>query len=124
MMEIVRSQDCGNSPKNQLVENLAIALLTNELIKQPDLVTEDVQWSIVGGKSLHGRKAILNELEAIRSHSILKLTVVHAITHGKTGAVNGEVQYGSSSEGFCFVLEFANTKGTCVRQITSYHLAM
>ena len=121
-MEIVRSQDCGNSPKNQLVENLAIALLTNELKKRSDYVTEDVQWNRVGGKSLEGRKAILKELEVMHNRSILKLTVVHAITHGKAGAVNGEVQYGSSTEGFCFVFEFANARGTAVRQITSYHL--
>lgn len=124
MTEIIRSQDCGNSPKNQLVENLSIALLTNELKNQSDLVTEDVKWNKVGGKSLHGREVILNELDTISGHSILKLIVVHAITHGKSGAVNGEVQYESSTEGFCFVFEFANAKGKSVRQITSYHIAM
>lgn len=124
MSKIVRSPDCGNSPKNQLAETLAIALLTNELETQSDLVTEDVQWNIVGEKSIYGRKAVLHEQEAIRSRPILKLTVIHAITHGKSGAVNGEVQYESSTEGFCFVLDFANAKGTCVRQITSYHVPM
>lgn len=42
-MEIVRSQDCGNSPKNQLVEAPTIALLTGEFQTQSDTVTEDVQ---------------------------------------------------------------------------------
>ena len=123
-MEIKRSQDCGNSPKNQLVENLTIALLTGKLQTQSEIVTDDSEWTIVGGKSLSGRKAMLVEMEAVRGRSILKLSIDHAITHGKAGAVNGEGQYESSKEGFCFVFEFANIKGTTLRQITSYQLPM
>jgi len=85
-MEIVRSQDCGNSPKDQLVEAPTIALLTGELRKDSDIVTEVVQWNIVGVKSLSGRIAIQAEIETIRSRSILKLSVEHAITQGKAGA--------------------------------------
>ncbi len=121
-MELVRSQDCGNSPKNQLAENLAIALLTSELETVSTLVTEDAQWNIVGGNFLSGQAAISTELEAMGNRPISKLTVLHAITHGKSGAVNGEVQYGDTAEGFCFIFGFANTKGTSVRQITSYHV--
>ncbi len=123
-MEIVRSQDCGNSPKNQLVLNLTIALLTGEFQTPSDTVTEDVQWNIVGVKSLSGWKAILAEMETIRTRSILKLSIEHAITHGKAGAVNGEVQYEDGNEGFCFVFEFASIKGTSIRHINSYQLGM
>lgn len=121
-MEIVRINDCGNSPKNQLVESLTIALLTGALQIQSDIVTEDAQWNIVGGKVLYGREAILAEMETIHSSSILKLSVEHAISHGKAGAVNGEIQYETAKEGFCFFFEFASIKGTSICQITSYQL--
>ncbi len=123
-MEIIRSQSCGNSPKNQLVENLTIALFTGELQSQLELVTDDVQWNNVGVNSLCGQQALLLELETIRRRVIRKLTIGHAISHGKAGAVQGEIQYETTKEGFCFFYEFANIKGTSVRLITSYQLTL
>lgn len=91
MTKIIRSKDCGNSPKNQLVEDLTVALLTHDLQTAAALTTEDVQWHLANGKSIHGREAVLKEAENVRS--IQKLTVLHALTHGKSGAVNGNAAY-------------------------------
>lgn len=123
-MEIEKISDCGNSPKNQLVEDLTIALITGQLQLHTDLVIKDVQWTMVGEKALFGRAAVMAEMETIQSRSILKVKIDHAITHGKAGAVHGEVWYEGTREGFCFFYEFANIKGTSVRQITSYQLAI
>ncbi len=120
-MEIIRTADCGNSPKNQLAETLTIALLTSDLRPHAAIIAEDAQWHQADGTTLSGRDALLKEMERTRSRSIVTLTVTHAITHGKVGAVNGEIHYEDSKEGFCFMLAFSNTKGTRVRQITSYH---
>ncbi|MDJ0755298.1 MAG: nuclear transport factor 2 family protein [Ardenticatenaceae bacterium] len=122
MAKIIRSKDCGNSPKNQLVEDLAVALLSGDLQTASALTTEDVQWHTADGNALHGREALLEEVDKTRS--FLQLTVLHAVTHGRSGAVNGEIQTKRSAEGFCFVFEFANIKGTSVRQITAYHRAI
>jgi hypothetical protein len=122
MMRILRSKDCGNSPKNQLVENLAVALSTGDRRTVSELVTDDVRWSIVGADVFHGREAALQELERVNGDSIVELTVEHVVTHGKSGAVNGTIKYRSRTRAFCDVFEFGNAKGTSVSQITSYRI--
>lgn len=122
MTKIVRSKDCGNSPKNPLVENLAVALSTGDHRMVSELVTDDVQWSIVGGKVLRGREAVLQALSKVACVPIATLTVLHVVTHGRSGAVNGKVQHSAGGVGFCDVFEFSTPKGTNVSRITSYRL--
>lgn len=122
MTKVVRSNDCGNYPKNQLVENLAVALSTGDHRTVSELVTDDVQWSIVGGETLQGREAVLQALPQVAAAPVVTLTVLHVVTHGKSGAVNGTVQHRTGSVGFCDVFEFSNTRGTSVSRITSYRI--
>jgi hypothetical protein len=65
MTNIIRSKDCGNSSKNKLVEDLAIALSTNDHSTLSALVTDDVEWNIIGNKVLHGRAAVLQALQVV-----------------------------------------------------------
>ena len=48
MTEVERSGDCGNSPKNKLLEDLSVALYTSDAEFVLDRVTDDIQWNIVG----------------------------------------------------------------------------
>ncbi len=91
MTKVIRSADCGNSPKNRLVENLAVALATGDLRAVSGLVAGDVEWTVVGGGVFRGREAVLQALERVGGDSILKLIVRHVVTHGKSGAVDGTV---------------------------------
>ncbi len=52
------------------------------------------------------------------------ITIEHAISHGRTGAINGEVQFGRKRRAFCLVVEFTSAKGSKVREITSYSVAL
>ncbi|MBN1315770.1 MAG: hypothetical protein JXA42_09890 [Anaerolineales bacterium] len=61
-MNIVQSADCGNSPKNRLVENPAVALSIGDYLTVSSLATDDVLWRIVGEKS-QGREAVLQALK-------------------------------------------------------------
>lgn len=120
MPTIERSDDCGNSPKNKLVEDLAVALLTRDTKVVSDLVTNDVEWSVAGGKTITGREAVLGSLDTVNEPVIEELVVFHAVTHGKAGAVNGKVRARSGSADFCHVFEFSSAKGTAVKGITSF----
>lgn len=122
MTKVVRSKDCGNSPKNQLAENLAVALWTGDLRTVADLVTDDVQWSVVGGEALHGREAVLRALPDVNGAPVATLTVSHVVTHGRAAAVDGTVQYRGGTRGFCDVFEFGSAKGTSVSRIISYRI--
>lgn len=122
MTKIERSEMCGNSPKNQRVEDLAVALATADRRVVSELVTNEAQWRIVGGGVVRGREAILQALEMINGDSFVKMIVEHVLTHGKSGAVNGTICYQAKTRSFCDIFEFSNAKGTAVSQITSYQI--
>lgn len=123
MTKIIRSADCGNSPKNQFAEALAIALATGDARAVRRGVTEDVEWHIAGGPAIQGKEALLQAVQQRRSEAIAGVTIHHVVTHGKAGAVNGtlEARGGEAAE-FCDVYDFASAKGDRVRRITSYRI--
>ena len=85
-------------------------------------MTDDIQWEVVGGEVFQGRQAVLQALEQVDGSSILELSIWHVVTHGRSGAVNGTIQYAGAVRGFCDVFEFGCAKGTSVCQITSYQV--
>ncbi len=124
MTRIVRSGNCRNSPKNQLVEDLAVALLTGDRQAVSGLVTDDVQWTTVGGEAVQGRQALGDSLQGVEPAGIEELVVLHVVTHGKSGAVDGTIVDGGRQQGFCHVFDFANTRGSTVQRITSYRISV
>lgn len=54
MTKIVRSKDCGNSPKNKFIEELEIAFAKHDIEFLLNSVTDDIHWNIVGQESVHG----------------------------------------------------------------------
>lgn len=99
MVEIIRSSDCKNSPKNLFVQEFAIdgiigADLTNRISPEADGFPQ------------------FPDLKAVRVH--------HAISHGKVGAANGAVSTATGEIAFALVLTFVNTKADRVASCTFY----
>ena len=122
MTEIIRSPDCGNSPKNKFVEDLEVAFAQRDTDFLLDSVADDIQWNIVGETTIRGKDALKETLERIpQDCEVTKITIDHVVTHGKVRAVNGIIKRKNDTTcEFCSVYEFSNTKGTNVRDITSY----
>jgi len=122
-IEVIRSADCGNSPKNALVESLTIALLKRDAGAVLANVTGDVEWRIAGGPVLRGRDAVVRALREDAKDGIASIRIDHALTHGRAGAVSGRVTFrGGRGFEFCDVHELSNAKGTSVSRITSYRI--
>jgi hypothetical protein len=122
MTQIYPSEDCGNSPKNQFVEKLSIALAIGDLPEVLERVTETVQWKLAGEATRQGKEAVRQAIAQRAAQSPLsELTILHVATHGKIGAVNGTFrQQDGTSYDFCHVYEFSSAKATHVQTITSY----
>jgi hypothetical protein len=117
--EIVRSPDCGNSPKNLFAQETAVALATGDLEFILDHIDDDVDWRIAGRERLRGKTALANRLRDVPEPAAL--TVHHVMTHGKVGSVNGTMIFpGGRTREFCDVYEFTNARGNAIRTITSY----
>jgi hypothetical protein len=122
LTKILRSKDCGNSPKNKFIEELEIAIAKSDIEFLLNRVTEDIHWNIVGHKSVRGAGKLSEALRrASPASAITELTIHHIVTHGKAGAVNGVRKYkdGVTCD-FCTVYEFSSAKGTSVSGITHY----
>ena len=119
--QVYPSEDCGNSPKNQFVEKLSIALATGDLPEVLARVTDAVVWKLVGKTTWQGKEAVCQAVEQQAQPPLRELTILRVTTHGKVGAVNGTAcqQDGTIYE-FCHVYEFSNARATHVQSITSY----
>ena len=86
-------------------------------------VTDDVRWNIVGDKLIEGKDKIAAILEQMKNDEAAELTIHHIATHGKAGAANGTMKFkNGKTVAYCNVYEFSNTKGTSVKEITSYEI--
>lgn len=123
MPKVTKSPDCGNSPKNLLVQSLAVALETSNRSAFARCVTDDLIWALPGRRSLDGKAAALAYL---KSRSVTPATarihVKRVVSHGRAGAADGTLILKSGvTHGFCHVVEFASAKGGRVSAICSYY---
>lgn len=120
-MKIITSEDCGNSPKNIFLQELAIALARADSRYVLDRVSEDVRWQIVGHRLIQGKSDLGTILLQQKTQGARELIIHHVATHGKAGAVNGTIKLekGKNRE-FCHVFEFTSAKGNQVGEIISY----
>ena len=121
MTKVIIGEDCGNSPKNIFVQELTIAFAKADsrfLLKN---VTDDVRWNILGDQVIQGKDDFAEALEERKNNKAAELTILHIATHGKAGAADGRTKFKNGKiHAFCNVYEFNNTKGTSVKEITSY----
>jgi hypothetical protein len=120
MTAIQRSADCGNSPKNSLLEELTIALETADVPVINTLVTGQIVWNRIGQASIAGIDAIRDALDP--TPKLDEISILHVVSHGRAGAVNGTTRSAAGEVAFCHMFEFTNTKGDKVRSIDSYSI--
>ncbi|KEJ95999.1 hypothetical protein SAMN05444149_102356 [Pseudosulfitobacter pseudonitzschiae] len=115
--EIIKSADCGNSPKNAFVQAIAIALETGEA--DPESFAPTVTWDTSATDRIEGRTALI---EAIEARSVpTKVVIEHAISHGRVGAATGEtIMANGHRRRFSHVLTFTNSKATTVATLKSF----
>lgn len=119
MPEIILSGECGNSPKNAFAEQLAVALMTGDDRNLSEWLTPDCSADLPGPGHLDGVAAIGSAMKK-QAANLDRIEIHHAITHGRVGAVNGEVSAAGTRRGFALVFEFRNTKADSVAAIRLY----
>ena len=120
-LRIVRSKDCGNSPKNKFVENFVVAIAEGDEGFIKSALAADVEWHAIGRKPIHGAQAVATAI--LRGAATSRIEIEHVVTHGRAGAINGVVEFGEKLRYFCHMYEFANAKGISIRKLTSYSIA-
>ncbi|MCB0034199.1 MAG: hypothetical protein KDE51_09275 [Anaerolineales bacterium] len=122
-MKIIRSQDCGNSPKQKFVEELTVALACANLDYLLDHITADFVWLVNGKEQIEGKQAVAAAVQDKEQDGRTQVIIKHVVSHGKKGAANGTILSNEeNSIEFCCLYEFSNAKCTHVRELTTYAL--
>jgi hypothetical protein len=71
-MEVIRSSDCGNSPKQKLLEDMSVTLAGVDAGLIDSLAVPQLVWLHVGGNS----------------GPMTEVAIERVVSHGRAGAVN------------------------------------
>jgi hypothetical protein len=122
MPKVIKSRDCGNSPRNLLVQALAIAIESANASAFARCVADDVIWALPGRRSFDGKAACLAYLKTRKPHLPKLVKVRRALSHGRAGAADGTLTSDPGlTHGFCHVINFATVKGDRISAISSYY---
>jgi len=121
MTRVFVSEDCGNSPKNLFLQKLTIAFAKRDTKFILESVTDDIRWNILSDNLIEGKDNFAKALENLEKDTTMEISIQHIATHGKAGFVDGITQLkNGKTYAYCDAYTFNNTKGTTVREITSY----
>ena len=121
-MKVIRSSDCGHSPKQKLLEDISIALAGADAGLIDSLAVPELVWLHIGKKPVEGQDAMLSAIR--ESGPATEVAIERVVSHGRAGAVNGIITRGSKRTAFCHMFEFNNTKGTHVKSISTYSVVL
>lgn len=123
MTKVNINEDCGNSPKNIFVQKVTIALAKGDFKFILSNVTDDIRWNIIGDQLIEGKDRFAEALNMMRKDPVEVLTIRHIATHGKAGAADGTMRLENGKlRAFCNVYEFSTSKGSAIKEITSYFI--
>lgn len=117
MTEISLSADCGNSPKNQRVQTLAVALESRDVDELLSWLVPGVEWRHPGG-TVSGAVAVVERLRSLDGP--VAVTIDRVTSHGKIGAANGYTRNDGAEQRFCHLLVFSSVSCKAVSRIESY----
>ena len=120
------AENCGNSPKKELLKDLTIAHAKHDIDFCLDWLTDDVVWDMIGDQSIQGKRDVEKILKQWKDHKVQHLRIQNIITHGDTGSVNGTITFSDQqSVAFCHVYNFRGFgKKAKIKTITSYMIQL
>lgn len=126
MVKIHVQEDCGNAPKKMFVRDFIIAAVNADQSFLDKNSTEDMQWSVIGGPHVEGKKSVLAALMQSRGGTVAELIIRTIVTHGYDGVAEGQLKLKDGQKiAFCDVFRFrASTNNAPVKAITTYAIAL
>lgn len=121
-IQIECEENCGNSPKKQLLRDINIAFAKNDFDFCMSWIRDDIIWEMIGDQRLEGKEALRQEWDRMKERKVQQLIIHNIITHGNAASVNGTVKLQDDQTiAFCDVYQFAGFgKNAKIKTITSY----
>lgn len=123
MTKITIQADCDNSPKNEFLKTFQVAFAEMDNAKILEMVSDDVEWEIVGHNTIIGKEAFQKAIEGLPAGQVKEVILEKVLSHGKLGAASGKIiLMDGSIFAFGDLYEFKNTKGSLLRTIQSFNI--
>lgn len=90
-LQVECMENCGNSPKKNLLKELTIAYAKKDITFCLDWLTDEVTWEVIGKQTVQGKDDVASILQQLNDLHIQQLQIQNIITHGNTGSVNGTI---------------------------------
>lgn len=121
-LKVVCAEDCGNSPKKQLLRDITISLAKQDIDSWMEWMRDDIEWDIVGEKQIHGKTDMENVLKSRNERKITELEIHNIITHGNTASLNATLILANGKRiEYCDVYNFGGFgKKAKIKKIMSY----
>ncbi|WP_221567870.1 hypothetical protein [Alkalihalobacillus sp. TS-13] len=125
-IKIFCSEDCGNSPKKEMLKKFNIAIAINDRNYFMENLSDDIYWKKAGAQMIEGKEQFAEMLIQNVDGDITELHIYNIITHGRSASVNGELVYKNKQRtAFCHVYNFTGAgKTSKIKEITSYVIDM
>jgi hypothetical protein len=113
-MKIIKSADCGNSPKNLLVQEICIAYIKRDFKFFKRFIADEAKLGDIWQVGDNGKAALSD---------VIQVRINHPISHGKSGAAEYTVHYkDKQTEQFCLFVEFDSAAGKKNQRLERYVL--
>lgn len=114
-MRVKKSKECGNSPKNELAQDIVIALFKGDRDFLGKVVGNGFEWQISTSKVITNVGSTPPEVNGATA-----IEVDLSITHGKSGSVSGVLKTKDSKKQFSVILEFTSASAKKVQRAINY----
>src|SRR5690606_40122979 len=92
------AEDCGNSPKKQLLKELTIAFANKYIDFCMECMSDNIVWDMIGDKKIQGISEFEEALRVMDNSDIQELKIHNIITHGNVGSVNGTLIFNNQQQ--------------------------
>jgi hypothetical protein len=122
-VEIIRSKDCDNSPKNKLIQELSIKVLLGLWNEIEVNIDDKSSIRIIKESRIEmSLKDYIKNGGKLYSNQILKISILSAISHGRIGVSNIEINQQNNNHEICIHCEFKSAGSKILKYIKIFGL--
>lgn len=123
-MKVIAPQDCDNAPKRRIIRDLNIAFAKGDVKALSEQFHKDIEWEMIGDKTISGFDAVVEYLEKIKSSKANSLELIQIISHGKHAAASGILCFNTEKIAFHDFYEFSSAGSDKVKRISSMAISI
>lgn len=121
MLSISIAEECADTLNKRYARDFNVDCVTGRISEALEKLSDDIQWDVVGLKTMRSKEQIASSLQAMSRDHIVSLSLENALAQGDRVVVNGVIRLkNDASIHFCdtYFFESDGTHSRIKRIIT------